>query len=316
MKYSRIQRRAIPYAVAVAALLSGLASTPVLACSICRCGDPTYNALGSDGVAQTGLRLALDWDRVEKTQGPPEELDSITERRTTLLVAYGVNDRLGLFARIPYSERSLTETVDGVADKSSASGLADPELYAQVRLWSSQFQGDVGRQSSVYLIGGIKTDWGNNNVKRGGERLDEHVQPGTGSVDEFLGVAGSYQISRESAVFASAQYRNTGRNDAGYQYGNTALLNIAFDRKLSNRWDVVLEADYRNAQRDEVDSTGTQDPNTGGSITYLTPRVLFSAGHGWVLRASAQFPLYQSGLNGLQEEKTVVNLGVSYLVGK
>lgn len=316
MKYPPIQRRAIPYAVAVSALLSGLASAPVSACSICRCGDPTYNALGSDGVAQTGLRLALDWDRVEKTQGPPDELDSITERRTTLMVAYGVNDRLGLFARIPYSERSLTETVDGEAEKNSASGLADPELYAQVRLWSSPFRGDVGRQSSVYLIGGVKTDWGNNNVKRGGERLDEHVQPGTGSTDEFLGVAGSYQVSHESAVFASAQYRNTGRNDAGYQYGNTALLNVAFDRRLSARWDIVLEADYRNAQRDEVDSTGTQDPNTGGSITYLTPRVLFSAGHGWVLRASAQFPLYQSGLNGEQEEKTVVNLGVSYLVGK
>jgi len=316
MKYSRIQSRAIPYVVAGAALVSVLASTPVSACSICRCGDPTYNALGSDGVAQTGLRLALDWDQVKKTQGPANALDSLTERRSTLMVAYGVNDRLGLFARIPYSERSLTETVDGVVDRSSASGLADPELYAQVRLWSSQFRGDLGRRSSVYLIGGVKTDWGNNDVKRDGQRLDEHVQPGTGSVDEFLGVAGSYQISHESAVFASAQYRNTGRNDAGYKYGNSTLLNVAFDRRLSSRWDVVLEADYRNAQRDEIDSSGAQDPNTGGSITYLTPRVLFSAGHGWVLRASAQFPLYQSGLNGQQEEKTVLNLGVSYLLGK
>jgi hypothetical protein len=316
MTRSPCGRPTAPLFVAGTALLFSIAPSPAQACSICRCGDPTYNALGSDGVAQTGLRLALDWDQVKKTQGPSDELDSITERRETLLVAYGVNDRLGLFARIPYSQRSLTETVDGTAEKSSASGLADPEVYAQVRLWSSQFRGDVGRQSSIYLLGGVKTDWGNNDVKRNGERLDEHVQPGTGSVDEFVGVAGSYQVSPESAIFTSAQYRNTGRNDAGYRYGNTTLLNVAFDRKLSDRWDVVLEADYRNALRDEVASSGEKDPNTGGSITYLSPRVLFSVGHGWVLRASAQFPLYQGGLNGKQEEKTVLNVGVSYLVGK
>jgi hypothetical protein len=316
MSLSHIGRPTASTFAAGTALLFSIAPSSTQACSICRCGDPTYNALGGDGVEQTGLRLALDWDQVEKTQGPSDELDSITERRETLLVAYGVNDRLGLFARIPYSERSLTETVDGEAEKTSASGLADPELYAQVRVWSSQFRGDVGRQSSVFLLGGVKTDWGNNDIQRNGERLDEHVQPGTGSVDEFVGVAGSYQVSPQSAIFASAQYRNTGRNDAGYKYGNTTLLNVAYDRKLSARWDVVLEADYRNALRDEVDSSGENDPNTGGSITYLTPRVLFSAGHGWVLRASAQFPLYQGGLNGQQEEKTVLNVGVTYLVGK
>jgi hypothetical protein len=58
-----------------------------LACSICRCGDPTFNALGKDGVAQSGLRVALDWDQVEKTQGPADERDSLREQRETLLMA-------------------------------------------------------------------------------------------------------------------------------------------------------------------------------------------------------------------------------------
>jgi hypothetical protein len=49
---------------------------------------------------------------------------------------------------------------------------------------------------------------------------------------------------------------------------------------------------------------------------YLTPRVLFDTGHGWVLRAAAQIPLGQSGLNGEQHEKTVVNVGVSRLFGR
>ena len=46
---------------------------------------------------------------------------------------------------------------------------------------------------------------------------------------------------------------------------------------------------------------------------WLTPRLLFDAGGGWVLRASAQIPLSDSGLNGNQDEKIVVNLGVTRL---
>ena len=267
MKYSRIQRRAIPYAVAVAALLSGLASTP---CSPVRSvGAVTRPTTHSAAMAsrRSGLRLAFDWDRVKKTQGPPDELDSITERRETLLVAYGVNDRLGLFARIPYSERSLTETVDGEAEelglrtrRPRALRTGSPVVVAVPWRPRTTVERVPDRRRQDRL--------GQQRRRRGGERLDEHVQPGTGSVDEFLGVAGSYQISHESAVFASAQYRNTGRNDAGYKYGNTALLNVAYDRRLSDRWDVVLEADYRDAQHDEIDSSGAKDPNTGGSITY------------------------------------------------
>ena len=100
-----------------------------MACSICRCGDPTFNALGKEGAAQTGLRLALEWDQTRKTQGDPAEgLDSLRERRLTLLSAYGLSDRIGLFVRVPFSERDLTETADGESEKTSASGLADPEI--------------------------------------------------------------------------------------------------------------------------------------------------------------------------------------------
>jgi hypothetical protein len=58
---------------------------------------------------------------------------------------------------------------------------------------------------------------------------------------------------------------------------------------------------------------GTLDPDTGGSIVYVTPRLLFDLGHGWVLRAAAQIPVSESGLNGEQDEREVVNLGVTRL---
>lgn len=299
----------------MAALSFALTITPpALACSICRCGDPTFNALGSDGVAQTGFRTALDWDQVKKSQGDPSvESESLTEERTTLLLAYGMSDRVGLFVRLPYSHRSMESTGEEGTEHLSASGLADPEVSGQVRLWSSPFEGDVGARTSVFAVGGVKTGWGENNVSRNGERLDEHLQPGTGSTDVFVGLAGSYQLNPRSALFTSLQYRNTGRNDAGYRYGNAFLANAAYEHKLGRRWDVVLEVNYRNAGRDEIDAQGTLDPDTGGTMLFVTPRLLFDAGHGWVVRLSAQLPVTQSGLNGYQEEKRVLNLGITRL---
>jgi hypothetical protein len=299
---------------ACALTVGALLTTPAWACSICRCGDPTFNALGKDGVSQTGLRLALDWDQVEKTQGDPAgDIESLRERRMTLLIAYGISDRFGLFARLPYSERELTATEDGQSERTRASGLADPEIYGQARLWSSGFEGDVGTRSSLFAIFGVKTPWGENNASRDGVRLDEHVQPGTGSTDWFGGLSGSYQINPQSAVFASVQYRLTGRSDVGYRYGRATLLNLAYEHKLSARWDGVIEANFRHAGLDQTDASGATDPDTGGSITYITSRLLFSAGNGWVLRGSVAIPLSQSGLNGNQREKTVLNLGVTHL---
>jgi len=305
-EYSRI-------ALSVGALLL---TESVLACSICRCGDPTFNALGKEGVSQTGLRIALDWDRVAKTQGSGDEMESLTENRLTVLGAYGLSDRVAVIARVPYSWRSLESNDNGAPQKADASGRADPEVYGQVRLWSSPFTAAVGVRTSVFAVFGVKTAWGENNLTRDGERLDEHLQPGTGSTDWFGGIAGSYQLDRKSALFASTQYRATGRNDAGYRYGNAWLLNLAYEHKFSTVVDGVIEANYRQAGIDKIGNSNATDPNTGGSIVYITPRVLFDVGQGWVIRAAVQIPATQSGLNGEQHEKTVVNVGVTKLFAK
>lgn len=306
-----------PLVLSLAGVIGLGAASGAFACSICRCGDPTFNALGKDGIALPGFKLALDWDELQKSQGSrDDEFSEVLEHRTTLLAAWNPTERLGFFLRVPFASRSLVEIEDGETEHSDASGLADPEISAQAQLWSSKFDGDVGVRASLFVVAGVKTDWGENDARRGGERLDEHVQPGTGSTDGFVGLSGFYQIDRRSAVFASGQYRATGRNDFGYRYGDSTLLNLAYEHKLATRWDAVLEANFRDAGYDEIDGSGERDPDTGGSIFYVTPRVLFDAGHGWVLRASAQVPLSQSGLHGVQHENTVWNAGVTRLFGR
>jgi hypothetical protein len=309
---TRATARILP--IVLAASVLG-AARPAHACSICRCGDPTFNALGVTGVSLQGLRLALDWDSLEKAQGSEAHgnLESVSEERETFLLGYSPSDDWGFFARVPYGSRDLTESEDGDIEETHTSGLGDPEIYGQRRLWSSSFDARVGVRSSVFALFGVKTDWGDNDIQRDGERLDEHAQIGTGATDWFGGFSGSQQLSPHSALFASVQYRATGENDAGYEYGDIVLGNFAYEHKLSGRFDSMIEANYRHADRDRVNRGGELDPNTGGSVLYLTPKLLFNAGHGWIVRAAVQIPV-ATRLNGEQDEDPVYNLGLTYLV--
>lgn len=316
-----------PGAIATAALAAALAAPTALACSICRCGDPTFNALGPESHTTAGLHVAADWDRVAKSQGAEDERESMVENRYSASLYYSITDRWLVAARLPWSRRSLrvAEHDDGGTDEGGdeahhhgsarTDGLADPEFSVQYRVWSAPFEGDVGARASFALSAGVKTAWGENNRKDAdGERLDEHVQPGTGSTDVFFGVSGFYLFDRSSTLFASLQWRDTGRNDSGYRYGRALLANLAYERKLMPRLDSVLELNYRHAKRDQADRDGTIEENTGGGVLYLSPRLLFEVGGGVVLRVGVQIPVSKS-LYGEQNEKAVYNVGLTWGFG-
>jgi hypothetical protein len=302
-----------------------LTPRPAEACSICRCGDPTFNALGSNIYADGAFHLALDWDRFDKEQGVfelheehPESLrplheghgetETLIENRVTATLSYAFAQRFNVVARVPYSFKNLTEGEE-VTD---TDGFADPEIYALVRLWSSSFGQGLGRQTWLSALVGVKTPWGQNDVQQDGQRVDEHAQPGTGSTDWFGGLSFLHLFDEKSALFASTQYRGTGRNDFGYKYGDIVLANLAYERKLLESLDAVLELNYRWAGKDQVDFAGVEDPNTGGNILYITPRLLFSVTERFVVRASVQIPTWKD-LNGEQTEKPVYNAGLTVM---
>jgi hypothetical protein len=115
--------------VIAATTLLGLAlSTSALACSICRCGDPTFNALGKEGISLPGLRLALDWEEVQKSEGIRDE-GVLLRARTP----HDATRRLGRFRALQclraraYAERDLVEIEDGETEREHAGGLADPK---------------------------------------------------------------------------------------------------------------------------------------------------------------------------------------------
>jgi hypothetical protein len=164
----------------------------------------------------------------------------------------------------------------------------------------------------VSAIFGVKTAWGRNDLRQNGVRVDEHAQPGTGSTDLFGGISAYYLFDAQSTLFTSVQYRGTGRNDFGYRYGNLTTASLAYERKLSEVFDGVLELDVRHAKRDQVNAAGEIDPNTGGSVLYVTPRLLVNLGRGIVVRVAVLIPAAEH-LYGVQDEKVTYNAGLTFL---
>jgi hypothetical protein len=295
----------------VAVGLALIVPTPAPACSICRCGDPTFNALGLAGYTSSGLSIALDWERFDKSEGDPSlESESQVENRLTGFASYGFGQRYLVALRVPYSLRSVTETAAGEETETvDTNGFSDPEIYGQALLWASTMS-DLGSRASVAVGAGVKTPWGENDVARDGERVDEHAQPGTGSTDLFGNVTLLYLIDMQSSLFASTGYRRTGENEFGYRYGSTFLANISYERKFGRHLDGLIQFNFRDAAQDRVDSDGTLGENSGGSLLYATPMLLLDITKSLVVRAGVQIPII-ADLNGEQTERAVVNVGVT-----
>jgi hypothetical protein len=115
-----------------------------------------------------------------------------------------------------------------------------------------------------------------------------------------------------SSLFGSFQLRRAGTNSFDHRYGDIAQLSAAYEHKLAPSVDAVLELDYRHQRQDRVDAEGRDDPNTGGDLLYVSPRVMVDLGRGLVLRAGVQLPAVRS-LYGDQTEHVVVNAGLTYL---
>lgn len=310
------------------------------ACSICRCGDPTFNAFGSDVYSAGKFRFAVDWDRFDKENGTSDTgtgmmkgqrtaslrsfsrhdagaitgSDAEVENRLTATLSYTFGENVTGVVRVPWSFRHLTSTgfVSGDSSTTRTDGLSDPEIYALVRLWAAPFSAGLGSRSWVSLVAGVKTPWGRNDLSEGGARLDEHAQPGTGSTDVFGGLSAAFLIDPASSLFGSAQYRGTGTNSSDYRYGNVTLANLAYERKLGTVVDAVAELNYRHSQMDRIAADGTTDPNTGGDILYFSPRVILDLGGGLVGRVVVQIPVVKSPY-GDQTERAVVGAGLTYL---
>lgn len=288
------------------------APSRALACSVCACGDPLL--IASDPAAMTGqLRLQLDTEYLRIDAGNEEDpalTDELTQWSYRLNVAYRPIDALTLTATLPVVSKELRTAGGGASmPASDATGLGDAEVAARYALWRGVDLG-IGRVQELALTAGTSLPTGPNGLESGGERIDEHGQPGTGAWGPFAGVHYRFEQG-EWLAFGSFSGRVRSENGHGYAYGAALQWSIHGQYYLAKRLALDLGVDGRHAAAD--DSSGVAVPNTGGTVLAAAPGAYLNATGGAWLFLRGQIPFYKR-FRGEQDQLPSVVAGIQYLV--
>jgi hypothetical protein len=298
-------------ALAVAAHLALLgAASPALACSVCGSGDPLLTS--TDPAALTGrLRLQLDteWLQVEAgSAADPGATERLTQGSLRLNAAWRATEALAVSATLPVVRKTVDRVGAGVTTRvSSATGLGDAELAARYAFWRGVALG-AGRAVELAVSAGTSVPTGPNDLAAGGERIDEHGQPGTGSFGPFAGLHACIQQGAWVG-FASLSGRLRTENGHAYTYGPALLWSLHAQYFPARRVAVDLGLDGRAAGADRAG--GSAVPETGGTVWSVAPAVYVGLGQAPWLFVRGQVPLV-ARLRGAQELSPSVVAGLQY----
>jgi hypothetical protein len=230
-----------------------------------------------------------------------------SEHRMAALVRYHPGAGVSLQARVPYLVKTNTAAPVGESREVQHShGLGDAELLGRVDLL--RFGNPLYHRVTIGAVATASLPTGANDLRdASGERLDAHLQPGTGAWSGEVGAAADLAL-RSSALTVSVLGRVNGANSHGYRYGNAVLVNAGFARALGSAWQATVEINGRTAARDRTED-GTRDPNSGGTVFYLAPGMRWSGPRGLAIEASVQAPIVQA-LYGVQTEHLTARAGL------
>jgi hypothetical protein len=158
------------------------------------------------------------------------------------------------------------------------------------------------------VLGVVAPTGPNNRTDTGGERLDEHLQPGSGAWSGSAGLNLTLP-GHQGTFLASVLGRLNGENDHGYRYGNAVLYNAGFYTPRRQGWSATVQANGRTAARDDL-GEGVEGQHTGGTVVYLSPGLRWQSGFGVAVEGLVQIPVIES-LYGIQDEHTTAHIALS-----
>lgn len=291
--------------LAVSALIGAaylFISAPVLACSTCKCGDPTITLVGSEKPFAGRFRAGLDVQLRSETEGDPAINEATTdEERYSVGMTYSVNNRLTLLASIPYVKKTR---VDSTLARMEADGLGDIDLYARYNL-----QADNEMRHLYGVMGGLRLPTSEEVEDSAGNVLDIDVQPDAAAT--AITVGGYYQYFA-SPWFASASasvvhFVDEGRQ--GFEPGSSIVGSLRAQYAVKYNFAPQIGLDFRYSETDYF--SGVSDENSGGFLGNLWLGLTTRVGGELLLYAGAQIPVLDD-LNGHQEEDTTVRFGINY----
>ena len=280
-----------------------VAASEALACSQCMCGTP-FPAGVFGGVVPTDVTYGLE-DRYLSKSNALDEEPGMEDEREHRLAGFGLwrpHSRFALLGRVPYAFKEVTTTPEGQPSSlERAHGFGDAELLAMIGVTQTN-------STALGAVTGFTAPTGNNDLTdANGDRLDAHLQPGTGAWTGTCGL-NLAMTSHSGSWESSAVGRVNGTNAHGYHYGNVVLYNAGFTSPSRNGMRLMLQLNGRSAGKDRLED-GTEGENTGGTVVYVAPGIRWVSSLGLGLEAAVQIPAIQA-LYGIQTERTTARLNL------
>ncbi len=226
------------------------------------------------------------------------------ERRTRNLnvvttLGYGLDENWSLLLRIPVVKRNHQhDTVDADTGAPSA-----PEQWrftrpGDVQLVARRQYAADGGASSYALSGGIKLPTGTTQVANAdGSRAERSLQPGSGTTDALVGLAGRRAVGMADAAIWQISAALALNSSEGFKPGRRVEASAGWSQAWSHRLGTVLQVNLRHRGRD---SGALAEPSNSGAMTLdLSPGLTLGIGHASTLYAYLQVPIYQN-VNGVQ----------------
>ncbi len=261
-----------------------------------------------------GFTLGAADFRFTRETGLGQELNVFEE---TFTGVYAPTGDLTLGLTLPIVQKDLEFKTSSGTRKIHSSGLGDLSAVGVYRF----YRRDVPRATTQFsIIGGVKAPTGSTSQRdrnapvltgAASRRLPRPLQPGSGSWDGIVGIAGFQNLDRLS-FYGSVQGK-INSEDEGFRFGNNLHYDFTVDYVTRDERNLffVLEFNGINAGRNEANARRVR--NSGGNTIFISPGIEYLPLPYLILESSVQIPVVQD-LNGRQPEKRVsLIVGLRYL---
>lgn len=253
--------------------------------------DQSKKLSGSDGVGEV-LTPKIDFEN--GTIEPDHHREIRTENTLVRLnLAYGITDRLAVYALVPLINDRDHEHFDEVGTPAEFFTNADGTSgFGDVRVGARYGFLVKGRD----VLSGdfaIKVPTGSyRQLDSEGSVNEPTIQPGSGSWDAIARLRWTRTVILSRLdVFASASYKLNGENDLDYRFGDETILIGGFAQRFTMRWSWSAQLTGRRTGRDRF--LGDHVPSTGARSVDLGPGLRFDDGNGLAVFGYLDWPVYQ-----------------------
>jgi hypothetical protein len=188
-------------------------------------GPITFNSAlpVSEGVGILRSQVKL----IRKTGDATSQNRDLNVTAVPLVLAYGFNPKLALFAVMPYVDKRMDITIGNKRIRRQSKGLGDGKFFARYTVYQQDQPGDTLR---IAPFAGLKVPTGAHDKRDVLGVLPRPLQSGSGSWDPFAGITLTRQTLDWEFDAATSYQINT--KASGFEFGDEARLDASFQYRI------------------------------------------------------------------------------------